>query len=136
MKDKKNKVTAMAMATTIAVTTMAPVQTTTVYAQELDKLPIEAKVNEENKEQEVTKVEALKSENKGAVESNKETNIVKDEKKEESINNKEKEESTSNKENNEDKVKEEEKENTEEKDKEDNQDNKENLDENTKVEDQ
>ena len=136
MKERKNKVTAMAMATTIAVTTMAPVQTTTVYAQELDKPPIEAKVNEENKEQEVTKVEALKSENKGAVESNKETNIVEDEKKEESINNKEKEESTSNKENNEDKVKEEEKENTEEKDKEDNQDNKENLDENTKVEDQ
>lgn len=70
----------MAMATTIAVTTMTPVQTTTVYAQELDKLPIEAKINEENKEQEVTKVEALESENKNAEENNKETNIVEDEK--------------------------------------------------------
>ncbi|MCI9304743.1 MAG: hypothetical protein HFJ13_11640 [Clostridium sp.] len=58
MKDKKNKVTAMAMATTIAVTTMAPVPTTTVYAQELDKTQIETKVKEESKAQDITKAEA------------------------------------------------------------------------------
>ncbi|WP_304819144.1 leucine-rich repeat domain-containing protein, partial [uncultured Clostridium sp.] len=126
MKDKKNKVTAMAMATTIAVTTMAPLPTTTVYAQELDKTQIEARVKEENKEKD-TKAEAPEDENKGAVENNKETSNVEDEKTEES---------TSNKENNEEKVQEEEKDNAEETDKVENQDNKENTDENTKVEDQ
>ncbi|WP_300902372.1 leucine-rich repeat domain-containing protein [uncultured Clostridium sp.] len=123
MKDRKNKVTAMAMATTIAVTTMAPVPTTTVYAQELDKTQIEARVKEENKEKDITKVEAPEDENKGAVENNKETNNVEGEKTEES---------TSNKENNQDKVQEEEKDNAEETNKVENQDNK----ENTKVEDQ
>ncbi|WP_304428115.1 leucine-rich repeat domain-containing protein, partial [uncultured Clostridium sp.] len=127
MKDKKNKVTAMAMATTIAVTTMAPLPTATVYAQELDKAQIEARINEENKEKDITKVEAPKDENKGAVENNKETSNVENEKTEES---------TSNKENNQDKVQEEEKDNAEETNKVENQDNKENTDENTKVEDQ
>lgn len=46
------------MATTIAVTTMAPVPTTTVYAQELDKTQIETKVKEESKAQDITKAEA------------------------------------------------------------------------------
>uniref|UniRef100_UPI002729940A leucine-rich repeat domain-containing protein n=1 Tax=uncultured Clostridium sp. TaxID=59620 RepID=UPI002729940A len=127
MKDKKNKVTAMAMATTIAVTTMAPLPTATVYAQELDKAQIEARVKEENKEKDITKVEAPKDENKGAVENNKETSNVENEKTEES---------TSNKENNEDKVQEEEKDNAEETNKVENQDNKENTDENIKIEDQ
>ncbi len=139
MKDKKNKVTAMAMATTIAVTTMAPLPTTTVYAQELDKTQIEARVKEENKENGITKVEAPASEKKEEVENNKETSNVENEKTEES---------TSNKENNENKAEEEkenteakdnieeEKNNSEERDKVENQDNKENTDENTKVEDQ
>ncbi|WP_304681311.1 leucine-rich repeat domain-containing protein [uncultured Clostridium sp.] len=119
MKDKKNKVTAMAMATTIAVTTMAPVPTTTVYAQELDKIQIETKVKEESKAQDITKAEAPESENKGVETNNKETSNVENDKKEES---------TGNKENNEDKI-EDEKNNTEEKDKVENQDNKENTEE-------
>ena len=119
MKDKKNKVTAMAMATTIAVTTMAPVPTTTVYAQELDKTQIETKVKEESKAQDITKAEAPESENKGVETNNKETSNVENDKKEES---------TGNKENNEDKI-EDEKNNTEEKDKVENQDNKENTEE-------
>ncbi len=113
MKETKNKVTAIAMATTIAVTSMAPVPATTVYSQELDKLQIEAKVNEENKEQDNAKVEAPVIENKKDEEVKEETNKV------------ENNENAEEKENTNDKVNEEEKDNVKEEEIKDNVENKE-----------
>ena len=113
MKDTKNKVTAIAMATTIAVTSMAQVPATTVYAQELDKPQIEAKVNEENKEQDNVKVEAPVIENKKDEEVKEETNTV------------ENNENADDKENINDKVNEEEKDNVKEEEIKDNVENKE-----------